>query len=98
MAVVRARQLGLCACGCGGKIAPAPIGYHHIFPKHKWPDLLDIAENVVGLTMNCHAAHETAAKRLKRTAVAVVEQLPLDARQLSYLDRTYGLAPRASAL
>lgn len=89
MAVVHARQLGLCACGCGGKIAAVPIGYHHVLPKHKWPELIDVAENVVGVTANCHANHETRAKGLARVAVSLVERLPLDSRQVNYLERTY---------
>lgn len=96
MQLVVARQHGLCACGCGGKIAPAPIGFHHVLPKgdRKWPELIDVAENVVGLTADCHANHETAARRLTRQAVAIVELLDLDARQLGYLARTYRAALR----
>lgn len=89
MAVVHARQLGLCACGCGGKIAAGPIGWHHVLPKHKWPELIDVAENVVGVTANCHANHETAAKRLTLEAVDAVLGLNLDEQQRGYLGRTY---------
>lgn len=87
--VVYRRQKGLCICGCGHRIAPFPIGYHHILPKAKWPELIDVAENVVGTAADCHANHETAAKRLTLVHVACVAAVGLDEQQRAYLTRTY---------
>lgn len=86
---VYTRQHGRCACGCGGTIAPFPIGYHHIFPKAKWPELADVPENVVGLTANCHANHETFARRLHREVIHTAEPLAATEKMRSYLERTY---------
>lgn len=92
VAIVKARQRGRCACGCGRPIAPFPIGYHHTFPKSRWPSLTDIAANIVGLSENCHANHETGAKRLSRQAVAVALPLIADGSMERFIERTYPVA------
>lgn len=89
--VVYRRQNGLCCCGCGDPIAPFPIGYHHVFPKAKWPSLVDVAANVAGTAENCHANHEAASRRLPRWAIAFAEGLAVSPAMRSYLDRIYGL-------
>lgn len=86
---VARRTRGRCACGCGGRIAPFPIGYHHVFEKARWPELTDVAENIVGVTADCHANHETASKRLPRAAVAIAEALARTGPMQSYLEREY---------
>ncbi len=93
---VRARQGGLCACGCGRPIAPFPIGYHHVFPKAKWPSLIDVAGNLVGVSAQCHASHETAARRLPRSAVACAEIFAATPQMRRYLDAVYG--PKESSV
>ena len=89
-ACVYARQKGLCCCGCGGRIAPFPMGYHHIWPKAKWPSLIDVSANIAGVGADCHASHETAARRLPRASIAFAEVLAATHEMRSYLDRTYG--------
>lgn len=86
---VSRRQGGLCACGCGATIAPFPIGYHHVLPKHRWPALIDVTANVIGVAADCHANHETAACRFPWRAILPVLELRLDGPQLGYLERTY---------
>src|SRR5256885_2214697 len=78
---VKARQGGGGGGGCGGRIAPFPIGYHHVLPKAKWPTLADNSLNIVGVTADCHANHETRAKPLTLAAVAVLADRPLTDRQ-----------------
>lgn len=88
---VRYRQRGKCACGCGRRIAPFPIGFHHVFPKgdRMWPELVNEPRNIVGLAADCHANHETGMTRLPRSAVAIAEALVADARMGRYLETHY---------
>lgn len=88
--IVHVRQGGKCACGCGQKIAAGPIGWHHALPKHLYPELIDVAENVVGVAATCHANHESGSRRLPRSAVMPVEGLILTGPMRAYLDRIYG--------
>ena len=84
------RTRGLCCCGCGRSIAPFPMGYHHVWPKARWPDLTDEERNIVGVSEDCHANHESAARRLPRAAIAIAERLPQTPQMERYLDSTYG--------
>lgn len=84
------RQLGYCGCGCGRRIARGLIGYHHVFPKAKWPELVDHPDNGVGVAADCHANHETASRRLPRRAVKLAERLAAgNPRMEAYLEETY---------
>jgi hypothetical protein len=97
-AEVSRRQHGVCICGCGGRIAPFPIGHHHILSKARWPHLTNEPDDIVGVTADCHANHENASKRLPRAACALAERLATTPPMQSYLDRTYGpLATTAPA-
>lgn len=89
MALVKARTKGMCACHCGQRIAVGPIGFHHVFPKARWPELADTPENVVGVAASCHAGHELASRRLPRRAVRVAEPLAHSHAMRSYFARTY---------
>lgn len=86
-AVIR-RQEGVCRCGA--PIAAPPVGYHHVFSKARWPELIDVAANIIGVCADCHANHESAAKRLPRDAIAVAEELASTPPMQAYLDRVYG--------
>lgn len=88
--IVHERTAGLCCNGCGSPIASGPIGLHHVFPKHRWPYLIEEVANLVGVCVGCHAAHENASKRLSRRAVRCAESLVLDPSMERYLDRVYG--------
>lgn len=93
--IVAARQHGYCICGCHRRIAQYPIGFHHLLPKQIWPELAVEPDNVVGVAAVCHANHETAARRLPRSACVRIERLARIPTVASYLDRTYG--PRLTA-
>ena len=54
-----------------------------------WPELVDVAENVLGVTADCHANHESGARRLTLEAVAVALPLATTGPMRSYLERTY---------
>jgi hypothetical protein len=84
------RQGGFCICGCGRRISRFPIGYHHLLPRQRWPELTNDHRNIVGVYEDCHAGQESGMTRLPRSACATVEQLALSPQQLSYLERTYG--------
>lgn len=85
------RQQGKCVCGCGRRIAPFPIGYHHILPRQRWPELTNEPDDIVGVAADCHANHETGTTRLPRSACALAERLAIcEPRRASYLNRTYG--------
>jgi hypothetical protein len=91
MVAVYRRHNGVCCCGCRRVIRhPRPINFHHVLARQRWPELADDARNVVLACEDSHANHEAGYCRFPRRAVAVVEELPLDARQESYLERTYG--------
>lgn len=92
--VVYKRQDGKCACGCGRVIAPFPIGFHHVFPKQRWPELINVAVNVIGVAADCHANHETGMTRLPRSAVVRAEQLASDPPMRRYLENTYDCSPQ----
>lgn len=88
--VAFARTGGACAAGCGRR-AEDP---HHCFPKQasRWPNLVDVPENVIGLCRSCHAEHEAVTRRIPRSAIACAEGLVRDYRMAAYLDRVYGPA------
>lgn len=90
-ALVWHRSGGRCACGCGGQVDPLnPACWHHVFPKQSYPELIDNPDNIVLVTVDCHANHETAAKRLPmrvtRHAARLAEH---DPAMRAYLTRTY---------
>lgn len=84
-----ARTEGYCACGCG-KVATDP---HHIFPKQRWPELVDEPDNVVAVYRPCHAAHENAHHRFSRSVCATAERLAVTEPMKAYLNRTYAAHP-----
>jgi hypothetical protein len=86
------RTGGSCACGCRRQISPWPIGYHHILPKERWPELVNEPRNIVGVYRDCHANHESGFTRLPMQAVKTVCWLALDGAQRNYLVRTYPAA------
>jgi hypothetical protein len=79
------RTDGWCADGCGRR-AQDP---HHILPRQKWPELINVAANVIGVHRVCHEAHENASKRLPRSVCAPVEALELTGAQVAYIERSY---------
>lgn len=85
------RTGGRCACGCGRPVEPSnPATYHHVFPKQRWPELIDDPDNVVAVAVDCHANHEAAShrfpRRLTRHAALLAEG---DTAMQDYLARTY---------
>lgn len=84
------RQGAFCVCGCGRPISPYPLGYHHVFPKQRWPELVNEADNIVGVFGDCHAAHETGHRRLPRRACGRAERLASSPAMEDYLTLTYG--------
>lgn len=84
------RQEGFCICGCGRQVAPYPLGYHHVFPKARWPELVNEADNIVGVAGDCHANHEAGSTRLPRRACDRAERLACSPPMEDYLTRTYG--------
>lgn len=86
-----ARTKGRCAVpGCPRK-ARDP---HHLLPqqRNRWPELADVAANVIAVCRECHDAHEhgNLKGRMPKAVTGPVWALDLDARQLAYLDATYG--------
>ena len=64
---------------------------HHVWPKSKWPALLKVAANLVGLCADCHAKHEGGSHRLP-LATLPAETIALadgDGPMTNYLARTY---------
>ena len=90
--VVIARHGGLgCACGCGRDVQPYnPACWHHALCKARWPELIDMADNLILCSVDCHSNHEVASRRFKRSAVWRAESLVTSPQMASYLDRTYG--------
>jgi hypothetical protein len=79
-----------CACGCG-RMANS---LHHVFPRQRWPGLVDEPDNVIAVTMvPCHANHEAATHRFAREIVWRAERLAITHPQRLFLDRTYGPTP-----
>lgn len=82
---------GGCQCGCGRPAdAGNPACWHHVFPKQRWPELIDNAQNVMVVAVDCHANHEVAFCRLPRRSVWRAESLVTTDAMRDYLDRTYG--------
>lgn len=82
-----ARSGGRCV-RCGKRATQA----HHIWPRQRWPKLVDVAENVVGLCQRCHERHELAVERLPRSCLPdCATGLVVDGRMASYIERTYPL-------
>lgn len=89
--MVHLRTGGYCACGCGKPaISTAP---HHVFPKQRWPELINEPDNLIGVAADCHANHEVASKRLPRYAIRRAERLACTPAMKAYLDRTYDSRP-----
>lgn len=89
---LKGRGLGFrCACRCGRVVDPRnPACWHHIYAKHKFPELFDMPANLVLLAVDCHSSHETAIRRLSRSVIASAEVLATTPQRESYLERTYG--------
>ena len=80
-----------CECGCGRPVELRnPAAWHHIFPKHLWPVLIDVPSNLILCAVDCHSNHEVASRRFKRLVVWRAESLVTSPQMASYLDRTYG--------
>jgi len=85
--MVHLRTGGHCACGCG---KPASItAPHHVFPKSRWPELLNEPDNLIAANADCHARHETAFKRFPRYAIRRAERLASTPAMKAYLDSHY---------
>jgi hypothetical protein len=94
-AIAWARTGGRCACGCDRRGDQV----HHVFPKaaNKWPELIDEPDNCVLVAGSpCHSNHETAFRRLPRSACAPAEHLAVTESMRAYLDRVYA-SPRVMA-
>jgi hypothetical protein len=85
-AIAKERTGGLCACGCGG------YGWspHHVFPRQRWPELIDEPDNVIYLDPGCHANHESGSRRVPRSAIRCSEHLARTEPMKRYLDSVYG--------
>lgn len=79
------RSNGLCACGCGRRATE----WHHIFGQRKYPELVDVADNIVALAEHCHREHTVAFNRLPRSICATAERLAVTPSMENYLDRYY---------
>jgi hypothetical protein len=89
---VRQRQRGVCICGCGKLIAPFPIGFHHVFPRRRWPELTNEPNIIVGVAENCHANHESRHRPLSRAVCVLAEPYATTEPMRKFLDDTYGPA------
>lgn len=82
------RQGGHCLlCSERGYLDP-----HHALPKDDWPDLVQLADNLLMLCRGCHANHEHAFRRVRRDelpacVLALAERE--GPRALAYIDRIY---------
>ncbi len=82
---------GLIACG----VVRRAVQVHHVLPKSKWPHLLKVADNLVGVCADCHARHESAYLRIPHAALPAVTLALAEREGLTwYIARTY---PEASA-
>lgn len=77
---------GLCECGCGERASE----WHHIFTQKRWPELIDVAANIVAVAKRCHERHTKAAQRFPRSLCRRAEGLVSSPAMESYLDRFYG--------
>jgi hypothetical protein len=66
------------------------VQVHHVLPKSKWPHLAKLADNLVGVCVECHARHESAFRRIPRSALPAVTLALAEREGLTwYIDRTY---------
>jgi hypothetical protein len=87
--IALARNGGRCACGCGGRSTQV----HHVFPRQRWPALIDDPMNAVGVTKRCHERHELAVERLPfSAAILALEYCAQTEADVAYLERTYQMA------
>ncbi len=86
--IALARNGGRCACGCGQR----SVQVHHVLPKSKWKELVDVPENCVGIAVRCHSRHEQAVKRIPRQGILCVLPLISDGSMERYIERTYPVA------
>jgi 5-methylcytosine-specific restriction endonuclease McrA len=73
---------------------------HHVLPQRLFPELADVAANMVGVCRKCHARHENAFRRiymqeLPDVTVALVADLGGPAE--AYFVRTYPWREDASS-
>lgn len=67
---------------------------HHVLPRNKWPGLIKLADNLIGVCVDCHMAHEYIGVKRRRIpraalpacAIALADGMPKRER---YLERTY---------
>lgn len=67
---------------------------HHVFPRQRWPQLIKVAANLIGVCPGCHDEHERAHRRIPLAALPacvfdLVDADPEADRLLLYLDATY---------
>jgi hypothetical protein len=79
------RTEGFCACGCGRRAE----SWHHCWPQNKWPDLVDVADNIVAVADYCHGRHTAAFQRFPRSICVHAEHLATTGPMKAYLNRTY---------
>lgn len=74
-AAARARSGGRCiVCVFDGNAHNAQgkaTALHHVFPKsrRKWPMLVAVEDNLVGVCFDCHGAHEGGSRRIPLLAL-----------------------------
>jgi hypothetical protein len=81
---VRARQKGKCAV-CGWRRIQQ---MHHVLPESRFPQFAQLAENLLGVCVGCHASHEGASRRIP-VSVLPVAALDLAAREGFPIERYY---------
>jgi 5-methylcytosine-specific restriction endonuclease McrA len=86
---VKARTGGRCAA-C---MAQPVHQLHHVLPQQRFPELALEPLNMVGLCVDCHAAHEYApGRRLALHVVACARPLLTDGPRRAYFNRIYNPA------
>jgi hypothetical protein len=99
----RARSGGKCVVcahrGYGGRGGRKAAHLHHVFPKqaNRWPELIAVEDNLVGVCFDCHEAHEGGSERIPLGALPeCVFRLAADVGKAAVdylLGPTYGREP-----
>lgn len=65
---------------------------HHVLPVRLWPELANLADNMMGLCAGCHDAHERAARRIRWAELpecAITLAYATSGAAAVYLERIY---------